>query len=759
MRTDELAAALAGRSDPELASLLRDRPDLAAPAPSSLTALAARAGSRPSVDRALATLDTVGFAVAEAVVALAPLPHPPAVGDAVGLDAAPVLERLAALALVVDGDPLPAVVEALGPHPAGLGPTLAELDAVAPAGPGAAPAPTTPEALAAVLDGAPAAAVGTLGALTWGPPVGSVSGEGILPDGAAWLVAAGVLRRVTPTQLVLPREVALVARAGRTHREPPAPPDLAEVRRLGVAAVDAEGARRAEEVVRLVDLLLLTWQDTPATVLRAGGIGVRELRRTASALEVAEPEAAFVVELAAMAGLLSQDGAESVSWAPSSEALDWHEDPVPVRWGRLARAWLRSARTPWLVGSRSDPGALRAALEPTLERGWALTLRTRCAATLADLPGGAAPTPAQVHALLTWERPRATPAERAVGAVLAEAEQLGLTGAGALTTAGRAVLDGADEAEVAAALDAALPAPVADLLVQGDLTAVVPGRPDPALAELLGRCADVESRGAALTVRFTTGSVRRALDAGLGAGELLEALTRYARGPLPQALEYLVRDVARAHGQVRVGPARAYLLVDDAATLAGLLARPDLAGLSLRAIAPTVVVSAAGPAEVLEALRGAGLAPVLEGPDGAVVVMRGGLGATLGGSGRRGGRRLPTFPGAPVGTYGRTADDAAAAAVIARMRAGERQVRADAARHADGALPATDPVHALAILREAASAGTPVEVVVVGARGTPERRRVRPMHVEGGRVRMRDLDRDTDLTVAIHRISAVSAAG
>ncbi|MHB1290266.1 MAG: helicase-associated domain-containing protein, partial [Georgenia sp.] len=127
-------------------------------------------------------------------------------------------------------------------------------------------------------------------------------------------------------------------------------------------------------------------------------------------------------------------------------------------------------------------------------------------------------------------------------------------------------------------------------------------------------------------------------------------------------------------------------------------------------------------------------------------------------NGRRGGRRLPTYPGAAASTYDRPVDDAAPAAAVARMRAGERRVRADAARRADGSLPATDPVHALALLRDATDAGTPVEIVVVGARGTPERRRVQPVHVDGGRVRMRDLDRETDLTVTIHRISAVAPA-
>ncbi|KAE8762845.1 helicase-associated domain-containing protein [Georgenia thermotolerans] len=758
-----LVAELAGRDDDRLAALLVARPDLATPPPSSLTALAARSGSRPSVERALTGLDTVELAVAEAAVALAPLhrPTPAALTKAVGLDATPAHRRLTELALLVKDLPVPALAEALGPHPAGLGPTLTELDNTGPAPAthdGAAPAaPTTAAALKAAVREAPASAVGTLDALTWGPPVGTVAADH-LPEGAAWLLDHGLLRRLSPTQVVLPREVALAVRGGRTHREPPGPPADA-VRSYPAPVVEAESARAAEEIVRLVGLLLQTWHAQPATVLRTGGIGVRELRRTAGALEVGDAEAALVAELAAMAGLLAQEGDEGVAWAPSREALDWREDPVPVRWARLARAWLRSARTPWLVGTRSDPGTLRAALEPTLERGWAVELRTRALGVLAELPAGAAPDAAQVHARLTWHRPRATAPERTVAAVLAEAELLGLTGAGALSPAGRAVLAGDDVDAVAAALEASLPAPVGELFVQGDLTAVVPGRPEPELAELLAACADVESRGAALTVRFTAGSVRRALDAGLGATELLDALAARSRTPLPQPLEYLVRDVARRHGQVRVGTAGAYLRVEDAAAGATLQAAPALAELGLRSIAPTVLVSPADPAEVLDALHAAGLAPVLEGPDGTVVVTGLGAGGPRPGPRGRNGRvrGLPTFPGAASSTYSRRLDAGDLGGVVARMQAGEEQARRDAARRGAGTPAATDPVHALVVLREAAEAGGAVEMVLVGATGRAERRRVRPVHVDGGRVRVLDLDRESELTVAIHRISAVRA--
>src|SRR5439155_3098344 len=88
---------------------------------------------------------------------------------------------------------------------------------------------------------------------------------------------------------------------------------------------------------------------------------------------------------------------------------------------------------------------------------------------------------------------------------------------------------------------------------QADLTAVVAGGPAADLAELLDGCADREARGAASVWRFSASSVRRALDAGSAAADLLARLRAAAGGAsLPQPLAYLVTDVARRHGAVRV---------------------------------------------------------------------------------------------------------------------------------------------------------------------------------------------------------------
>src|SRR5699024_7948842 len=128
--------------------------------------------------------------------------------------------------------------------------------------------------------------------------------------------------------------------------------------------------------------------------------------------------------------------------------------------------------------------------------------------------------------------------------------------------------------------------------VQGDLTAVVPGRPDADLRALVELVADVESRGPGMTVRFSSDSVRRALDV-MDAEELLEQLAAASLTALPQPLEYLVRDVARSHGSVRIGPAGAYLRSEDPAALARLLTHPELTHLDLHTLAPTVLVARA----------------------------------------------------------------------------------------------------------------------------------------------------------------------
>ena len=724
-------------------------------------------------------------------------PANPANADLAGLIAAHLplesdqvaeaLDHLGRLALVIEGRPVAALETAFGPHPFGLGPWAAE-----PLSAEHLP-PTLEELSEDVAGGAgepivPAASVEMLQALTWGPPAGTLRAGGTAP-GAAPLIERGWLERSSDahgrTRFILPRQVALALRGGRLTREPLTAPEAGDLETVGADVVASESSFHAEEAVRLVAALLEEWGREGGTIRRTGGVSARALARTADALDLEADAAARIIEIAAAAGLLGLDD-DGTTWVPSSLAAGWLTDSLPQRWAPLALAWSGSARTPWLTGTRDDDGTLRAVLSPDLEAGWAARLRARVLALLGDLPPGASATPAFVRAALTWQSPRRTIPGGAISAVLAEAETLGITGGGALTEAGRILARRAaasldeqdlgisggpggptdprdagraedaggeayaeplsdDEALTAleAALAADLPAAVEMILVQSDLTAIVPGRPAPELAALLERTSVVESRGGALTVRFTPESVRGALDVGYRAEEITQEIGRYSPAPLPDSLSVLIQDAARHHGAVRVRAVAALLRVGDEATAAGLLAEPRLRDLGLDEVAPGILVATAPAGQVLRELRAAGLAPVTEDASGHLVV-----GPAIAQQVRR--VPEPSRPGSEHSVRRRRPGRRELATLVGRLRVGQE------ALHAAGeAAVATDPVHALAVLRQAQSSRSRLRLRLAGPDGAVQERQVRVMAVEPGRVRLRDVLRETELTVAVHRIVSV----
>ena len=700
------------------------------------------------------------------------------------------LEHLGRLALVIEGSPLAALETAFGPHPFGLGPWAAELLS-------AEQLPPTLEELsedAAVGGGKPvipAASVERLQALTWGPPAGTLRVGGTAP-GAAPLIERGWLERSSDahgrTRFILPRQVALALRGGRLTREPLTAPEAGDLETVGADVVASEASFHAEEAVRLVAALLEEWGREGGTIRRTGGVSARALARTADALGLEADDAARIIEIAAAAGLLGLDE-DGATWVPSSQAAGWLTDSLPQRWAPLALAWSGSARTPWLTGTRDDDGTLRAVLSPDLEAGWAARLRARVLALLGDLPPGASSTPAFVRAALTWQSPRRPIPGGAISAVLAEAETLGITGGGALTEAGRILARRAaaslaeqdpgrsgrpggptdpgdagraeeaggeayaeplsdDQALTAleAALAADLPAAVEMILVQSDLTAIVPGRPAPELAALLERTSVVESRGGALTVRFTPESVRGALDVGYRAEEITQEIGRYSPTPLPDSLSVLIQDAARHHGAVRVRAVSALLRIGDEATAAGLLAEPRLKDLGLDQVAPGILVATASAGQVLRELRATGLAPVTEDASGHLVV-----GPATAQQARR--APEPTRPGSEHSVQRRRPGRRELTTLVGRLRVGQEALQA-----AGETAVATDPVHALAVLRQAQSSRSRLRLSLAGPDGAVQERQVRVMAVEPGRVRLRDVVRETELTVAVHRIVSVEAS-
>ncbi|MBJ7906042.1 helicase C-terminal domain-containing protein [Streptomyces sp. DSM 110735] len=812
-----LAEALRARDDASLAALLRGRPDLITPVPSDLTQLATRAGTRASVLRALERLDRFALQTAQALaVAPDPAPYDTLLGLLAGDDgdesvAAALPRTVAALreqALVWGEDDRLRLVRtarellapsAQHPSPTGLGPTVREAtsgmspgrmqEIVARAGlrsthdsVSAVTALTAlftdREKMTELLDGAPEAAREVLSRLMWGPPYGQVTA-----DPAAhlrWLLDRGLLLPTAPGTVVLPREVALHLRGGRAHRAPePLPPAVEPSAVHSPQVVDATAAGQAFTALATVEELLKSWNQGGPAVLRAGGLSVRDLKRTAVALDLSEPVAAFWIELAYAAGLLASDGEADERYAPTPGYDTWLERPPAERWAHLAGTWLTATRTAGLIGGRDAKDRTLSALGPGLDRSAAPEVRHRVLTLLAGLPEGGAPSAEAVLARLSWERPLRGPQRdstedlrtRLARWTLTESESLGVTGRGALSAQGRALLgpvDAADDsgsatapdllspAELATATAAAarllaplLPEPLDHVLLQADLTAVAPGPLRRPLADVLGVLADVESKGGATVYRFTPGSVRRALDAGQTAADLHAFLAEHSRTPVPQPLAYLIDDVARRHGHLRVGAASSYVRCDDDAVLNEILADKRAAALRLRRLAPTVLAAPCDPATLLEGLRSMGYAPAAESAEGDVLIARADAHRT---PPRTAPEPVPDGPPPPDATL--------LTAAIRAIRAGD--LAATAPRKSTGTeltggeLPRTSPADTLATLQAAVLTGDAVWIGYVNAEGAASQRVVAPVRVEGGFVTAYDHTADEVRTYALHRITGVA---
>ena len=93
----------------------------------------------------------------------------------------------------------------------------------------------------------------------------------------------------------------------------------------------------------------------------------------------------------------------------------------------------------------------------------------------------------------------------------------------------------------------------------------------------------------------------------------MERLTALTDRKLPQPLTYLIRDVGRRHGRLRLLPAVSVIRSDDEALLAEVAADRRLAKLGLHRIAPTVLGCAVPVDAALSRLRAVGYFPVAEG--------------------------------------------------------------------------------------------------------------------------------------------------
>jgi predicted DNA-binding transcriptional regulator YafY len=238
-----------------------------------------------------------------------------------------------------------------------------------------------------------------------------------------------------------------------------------------------------------------------------------------------------------------------------------------------------------------------------------------------------------------------------------------------------------------------------------------------------------------MVYRVSEPSIRHALDIGKTAEELHSLFRKHSKTPVPQGLTYLIDDVARRHGQLRIGMAASFVRCEDPTLLAQAAASAERLG--LRVLAPTVAISQAPISEVLAALQGAGFAPAAEDATGTIVDIRT-RGARVPTPQRHRSHRPMSRPSSDT-----------LSAVVAVLRK-VTTTPFDNVR--------IDPAVAMSLLQRAAREQDTVLIGYVDAAGVATQRVVSPIAVAGGQLIGFDSASSRARDFAIHRITSVMPA-
>ncbi|GAB2567650.1 helicase-associated domain-containing protein [Leucobacter ruminantium] len=275
------------------------------------------------------------------------------------------------------------------------------------------------------------------------------------------------------------------------------PPGTTDTASWYVAALTALGT--AAEVLRAL-------RTQPGRLNRTGTVAVATVKSLAEATRIDVDRTGDAVQALLDARLLVPAAQLTLlSWSPAT--ADWLELGAPDRWVALGAAAVAAM-----------PPQLRRLLEERDLEGSLAALRDRYPLL-----------PASTEA-----------AARRFGRI---AEHLGLAVDGALGEAGRALL--ADDLDAARAIaERDMPAPVAGVYIQPDLSVVVPGPLAPSDEAALAALTVPEQTGIASTRRITEASIAAALERGFDAAGARSAFERLSLTGIPQPLDYMLASIA-----------------------------------------------------------------------------------------------------------------------------------------------------------------------------------------------------------------------
>ena len=275
---------------------------------------------------------------------------------------------------------------------------------------------------------------------------------------------------------------------------------------------------RALALISRVDELLDLIDSTGLRAIARGGISAGDVSRVAATVGDLPGALSDLVSLLAEAGLVARTDQH---WH-GADLTAWHNDDSASRWLLLVQAWLTTL-----------PSELRAALKE--RRAWGAPLRE----------------------YLDWQYPLDnTWLVNKLDSSLALADALGLSVDSHRSELATLVLDGR-YSEAVALLKSHIPAHIDSVMLQSDLTIIAPGPLRPDLEAQLRLYALVESRSLASTYRLNPGLISRAMDAGATAESIEAFLASISSTGIPQPVAYVIADIGKKHGSLRVRPSGA----------------------------------------------------------------------------------------------------------------------------------------------------------------------------------------------------------
>ncbi|WP_426721689.1 helicase-associated domain-containing protein [Corynebacterium auriscanis] len=325
-------------------------------------------------------------------------------------------------------------------------------------------------------------------------------------------------------------------------------------------------ANAIQTILELTDLLVDLRQH-PIEPLTDGGIGLRDLAKSAKRLRIAEADLTSRLTLAIETGLVatgylapSNEEFPSPHWGITASGQKFLDSSLADQWAQLLLAWSRSAYAPWNI-AHADARAF----EPQLFVLAATRARqcfSFCFSTPSSSPSPQSPGPLSPEQTMWRVNPAVahTATSEMWRDLFSEARSLGLVvGEDPAISAFRLadVLStpaGTDPTVLFATLSTSLadllPAPVSYLIIQSDHTIMAPGLLSPQHAARLRSIAVQESSGMASVWRVTTQAILGAYAEGVTQTEVKEFLTEMTPGgwsAVPQSLQYTIADAERLH--------------------------------------------------------------------------------------------------------------------------------------------------------------------------------------------------------------------